>query len=93
MLTLADCDNIVVKTPNASYFSCVGPPYADLADFLSAAFDTFGPSRVMWGSDWPLCAVDADYRQSLEPTAGVLAGWTEYERELVLSGNFDVSTP
>jgi L-fuconolactonase len=36
---------------------------ADFAPFLDAAFESFGPDRLMFGSDWPVCRVAATYSQ------------------------------
>lgn len=35
------------------------PP--DLRPFLDVAFEAFGPERLMFGSDWPVCLLAADY--------------------------------
>jgi L-fuconolactonase len=36
---------------------------AQLRPYLDAALDAFGPSRLMFGSDWPVCTVAATYHQ------------------------------
>ena len=36
---------------------------AHLRPYLDAALDAFGPSRVMFGSDWPVCTLAASYGQ------------------------------
>lgn len=33
----------------------------DLRPFAAHVLDSFGPDRVMWGSDWPVCRLQADY--------------------------------
>ena len=33
----------------------------DLERYLDHVFTVFGPERVMWGSDWPVCLLAADY--------------------------------
>lgn len=33
----------------------------DLRPFANHVFDAFGPERVMWGSDWPVCRLQAEY--------------------------------
>ncbi len=33
----------------------------DLRPYLDAALEAFGPERLMFGSDWPVCLVAADY--------------------------------
>lgn len=33
----------------------------DLEPFVRHVIDAFGPDRVMWGSDWPVCRLQAEY--------------------------------
>jgi L-fuconolactonase len=35
--------------------------YADLIPYLDAAAETFGSGRLMFGSDWPVCLVAAEF--------------------------------
>jgi L-fuconolactonase len=46
---------------------------ADLQPAVDVALQTFGPKRLMFGSDWPVCLVAASYGQVLE-TARALTG-------------------
>ncbi|MFI7024999.1 amidohydrolase family protein [Micromonospora sp. NPDC049900] len=42
---------------------------ADLSPFVAVAVDEFGPGRLMFGSDWPVCLLRSDYpgvRRALE---------------------------
>ncbi|MEL6206915.1 MAG: amidohydrolase family protein, partial [Pseudomonadota bacterium] len=32
-----------------------------LAPYAAHVLDVFGPTRVMWGSDWPVCQLEASY--------------------------------
>ena len=36
----------------------------DITPYLDVAFDSFGPERLMIGSDWPVCLVAASYAQA-----------------------------
>ena len=36
---------------------------ADFAAYLDIALATFGPERLMFGSDWPVCLLAADYAE------------------------------
>jgi L-fuconolactonase len=36
---------------------------ADFAAYLDIALSAFGPERLMFGSDWPVCLVAADYAE------------------------------
>jgi L-fuconolactonase len=39
---------------------------ADLQPYADTVLEAFGPSRVMFGSDWPVCLLAATYPQVLE---------------------------
>ena len=39
--------------------------YAQLFPYIDAVVKAFGVSRIMYGSDWPVCLVAASYRQQL----------------------------
>ena len=38
----------------------------DLHRYVKAALDAFGPERLMFGSDWPVCTLAASYRQVVD---------------------------
>jgi L-fuconolactonase len=38
--------------------------------YLDHVFGCFGPDRIIWGSDWPVCRLAASYGQVLELIAG-----------------------
>lgn len=38
----------------------------DFYIYLDIVFECFGPDRIMYGSDWPVCLVAAQYEQQLE---------------------------
>ena len=37
----------------------------DFQPYLDVVFDAFGPERLMFGSDWPVCTLSADYASTL----------------------------
>jgi len=45
--------------------------------------EAFGPDRVMFGSDWPVCLLAASYEQVVEVAEELTAGLTEQERDAV----------
>ena len=48
---------------------------ADLAPVVEHVLTSFGPSRVMLGSDWPVCLLAADYARvqaAVEPAVAAL---------------------
>jgi L-fuconolactonase len=59
----------------------------DLHRYVHAALDSFGPERLMIGSDWPVCTVAAGYSAALDIVRSAVAGRPEAERAAVLGGN------
>ena len=45
----------------------------DLAPIINHVLDTFGPDRVMFGGDWPVCTLAATYRQWVEALKAIVA--------------------
>lgn len=48
---------------------------------------TFGPERLLWGSDWPVVTLRSDYARWFEAAASLLSDLDEAEREAVFGGN------
>ncbi|MFE3651406.1 MULTISPECIES: amidohydrolase family protein [unclassified Streptomyces] len=55
-------------------------PYAD------TVLDAFGPQRLMFGSDWPVCGLAASYAEVVEATGVLLAGLSPDEKTAVWTG-------
>ncbi|SRR6266511_1322013 len=50
---LADFDRCVLKIAGLARLSTMRSPYRDLWPLVRAAFEHFGSSRLLWGSDFP----------------------------------------
>lgn len=59
----------------------------DIRPYLDVAFECFGPSRLIIGSDWPVCTVAASYSQVVKLVTDYLGRYAPEEREAVLGGN------
>ncbi len=59
----------------------------DLRPYVQHLLDTFGPSRLVWGSDWPVCTLASTYERWLETTDALLGALTQSERDAILGGN------
>jgi predicted TIM-barrel fold metal-dependent hydrolase len=53
MMGCANDGSTVIKLSSFFRHSQTGLPYADLDPFIERVLDAFGPSRCVWGSDWP----------------------------------------
>ncbi|MFJ3306839.1 amidohydrolase family protein [Streptomyces sp. NPDC086549] len=58
----------------------------DLRPFAETVLGAFGPDRVMYGSDWPVCTVAADYAEVLDAARALTAGLSVDERAGVFGG-------
>lgn len=52
----------------------------DLRPYLDAAFEAFGPDRLMFGSDWPVCLVAASYEQWVGVLEAYLSEFSDSEK-------------
>jgi len=59
----------------------------DFIPYVDKALEYFGPGRMMFGSDWPVCVLAASYEQVLEAFNTLLADLGDEDRELIFSKN------
>ena len=57
-----------------------------LAPYARHAIEVFGPDRLMFGSDWPVCTLAASYGEVWELADALLPDLAESERRAVLGG-------
>lgn len=89
VLEMAKHPGLVLKTPDVPFFTPKSGTTDDLIPFFTAALETFGPERVAWGSDWPLCGTGKHYGDVTAPISMALIPYSLSERDLVWHGNFD----
>ncbi len=56
---------------------------SDLQPYADVVLDAFGPGRVMFGSDWPVCVLAASYADVVEAAEALTATLTPAERQQV----------
>jgi L-fuconolactonase len=59
----------------------------DVQPYLDHALSVFGPGRLLYGSDWPVCTLAASYRQVVELVEGFIAHLSTDEQAAILGGN------
>ncbi|MDH3582204.1 MAG: amidohydrolase family protein [Hyphomicrobiales bacterium] len=59
---------------------------SDLQPYVSHLLETFGPHRLVWGSDWPVCLLAASYDDWFD-AAQTLIGQDETVSAAVFGGN------
>ncbi|MEU0556301.1 amidohydrolase family protein [Dactylosporangium sp. NPDC006015] len=70
---LAGCPNVTAKLSGlVTEADRTTWTAADLAPYVRAAVELFGPARLMFGSDWPVCLLAASYRRVLDTMRDLL---------------------
>ncbi|MFD0025254.1 amidohydrolase family protein [Streptomyces sp. NPDC058382] len=57
----------------------------DLRPYADTVIDAFGPARLMFGSDWPVCRLAATYTEVVETARTLVAGLGPDERAAVFA--------
>lgn len=57
---------------------------ADLSRYIETVVEMFGSDRLMFGSDWPVCTLAADYTEVFEVTVEILSELVGDDLDLVL---------
>jgi L-fuconolactonase len=82
---LAALDNVTCKlsglVTEASWTSWSS---ADLRPYVENVLERFGPERVMFGSDWPVCLLAATYGRVVETAKDLTSELTTAERTRIL---------
>jgi L-fuconolactonase len=60
---------------------------ADLKPYVETVLEAFGPARLLFGSDWPVCTVAASYGRWASVVDGWIAQLSVHERSAILGEN------
>jgi len=59
----------------------------DFAPYLDTVLQAFGPKRVMYGSDWPVCTVAGTYAQVFDLLKMHVQSLSEAEQQMIFGDN------
>ena len=59
---------------------------AGFRPYVERVVDVFGPRRLMFGSDWPVCLLAAPYEAVFDAAVATLSGLSPDERDAVFGG-------
>lgn len=60
---------------------------SDFDPYLDVVFDSFSPSRLMIGSDWPVCTLASGYKDTLQIVIDYIHSKSPGDMELILGRN------
>ncbi|WP_330336520.1 amidohydrolase family protein [Streptomyces sp. NBC_00557] len=78
--TVAKLSGLVTEADPATWTT------ADLRPYTDTALEAFGPDRLMFGSDWPVCTLAASYGRVMDTARALTAELSDDERASVFAG-------
>lgn len=87
----AQVPNIYIKLSGFHYVSRVSwdYPHSDAHAVVRALYESYGPTRLCWGSDYPVVRFNMTYQHALEAFRTHCTFVTEEDKALVLGGNLE----
>jgi predicted TIM-barrel fold metal-dependent hydrolase len=65
LLALARYPRVFVKISHLWSISRQAYPWLDAQEYARRCYDAFGPQRLMWGTDWPVCKQWTSYEDTV----------------------------
>jgi L-fuconolactonase len=59
----------------------------DFSPYLDLIFKSFGTNRIMFGSDWPVCKLAAEYHQQLEIIESYISSFSIEDKKKIMGEN------
>ncbi|HEY4299790.1 MAG TPA: amidohydrolase family protein [Candidatus Didemnitutus sp.] len=88
MRALAALPNIVCKLSGlVTETTPLAPTAENLRPCVTVLLETFGPSRLLFGSDWPIAKLAAGYRQWLDLATGLLSSLSAADLSAIFCDN------
>jgi len=85
---LAGLPNVVCKLSGLVTEAGTGWSAADFLPYVDSLLGSFGPGRLMFGSDWPVCLLAAGYHEVTALARDILGGrLSPAERDAVFGAN------
>ena len=57
-----------------------------LLPYLDTVLEAFGPDRLMFGSDWPVCLLACGYKRWHDIIRKFIAPLSDYEQDVIMGG-------
>jgi L-fuconolactonase len=59
----------------------------DLLPYIETALQAFGPGRLLFGSDWPVCTVAVSYARWVDTVQSFINNLSSSEQSMIMGGN------
>jgi predicted TIM-barrel fold metal-dependent hydrolase len=86
--TLAERPNVIAKISGVvAYGDADSWTLTDIRPYVETTADAFGPDRIVWGSDNPVCNLGGGMAVWVAATHALTDGWADDERAMFYRGN------
>jgi L-fuconolactonase len=76
----------VLSEPPQGADAAAGDNVSHLIPYYETVLAAFGPDRMMFGSDWPVCTLSASYAEVVEAARALTSALSPIERTALFSG-------
>lgn len=87
MREIARRPNVAAKISGVIAYAGPSPTVDAIRPYVEEVIDSFGWDRVVWGSDFPVCTLQADLKAWVSMTHELIAGASEDEKARLLHRN------
>jgi predicted TIM-barrel fold metal-dependent hydrolase len=85
LLALARYPRVFVKISHTWSISKQPYPWLDAQEYVKRLHAVYGPQRLMWGTDWPVCEAKTTYRRTLTVVREDMKFLNEKDKSWILS--------
>jgi L-fuconolactonase len=85
LIALARYQRVFVKISHLWSISRQPYPWLDAQEYVKRLYAAFGPARLMWGTDWPVCENWTTYRETLSVIRDDMKFLSEEDKSWILS--------
>lgn len=85
LIALSRYPRVFVKISHMWSISKQPYPWLDAQEFARRLYDAFGPQRLMWGTDWPVCKSWTSYDKTLSVVRDDMSFLNEEDKRWILS--------
>lgn len=85
LIALARYPRVFVKISHTWSISREAYPWRDAQQYVKRLYDVYGPNRLMWATDWPVCLKWTTYRRTLTVVRDKMPFLNEEDKSWILS--------
>jgi predicted TIM-barrel fold metal-dependent hydrolase len=93
LIALARYPRVFVKISHTWTISRQAYPWLDAQQYVQRVYDAYGPQRLMWATDWPMCLEKTTYRRALDVVRQGMTFLNAEDKSWILSKTADQVWP